>query len=159
MGGNGSYSKELKSVPRADRTHIEAKTRIDGHKILIQKKNNAQTKTPVNSNSEKPVYLCGRVSKRDGSVAITTIAEYKNHRLIRTIDLKFDSDGNYVGYSGSGKGSHSHLWDDDVSRNEVGRKPHKKTNNLLIPKKYLSLIKKIEKYNKEHHKWNEEKLQ
>lgn len=42
MGGHGSYSSELKEVPLASRTHNEAISRIDGHKILIQKQTEAQ---------------------------------------------------------------------------------------------------------------------
>ena len=159
MGGNGSYSPSLKGVASTDRTHYEATSRIDGHKILIQKKSIYQNKTPLNSNSDNPVYLCGKVDKKTGDIKITTIAEYKNHRLVKTIDLVFDKNGNYVGYHGDGKGSHSHRWKDDLSKNEIGRKSHKKDNILPVPKEYKSLINKITNYNKENHKWSKEKSQ
>lgn len=160
MGGNGSYSSTLKQVPTADRTHYEANSRIDGHKILVQKKSIHQKNTPMNSNSENPIYLCSRVDKKSGDVQITTIAEYKNHRLVRTVDLEFDKNGNYIDYSSSNpKSSHSHTWKDDREKNEIGRISHQESNIHPIPKKYMSLIRKIEKYNKEHHKWSKEKSQ
>lgn len=160
MGGNGSYSNELKQVPMAKRTHYEATSRIAGHKILVQKKSIYQKNTPMNSNSENPIYLCGKVDKKTDDVRITTIAEYKNHRLVRTIDLEFDKDGNYIGYSSSDKkSSHSHLWNDDASKNEIGRKSHQDNNVHPVPEKHMPLIRKIEKYNKGHHKWSKEKSQ
>ena len=76
MGGNGSYSSELNEVPLASRTHNEAISRIDGHKILVQKRKETQIKIPMNSNSENPTYLCAKVDK-DGNVQISSIAVYK----------------------------------------------------------------------------------
>lgn len=160
MGGNGSYSSSLRGVPEASRTHNEATSRIDGHKILVQKKTIHQRSTPMNSNSDNPIYLCGRVDKKTDDVQITTIAEYKHHRLVRTIDLEFDKDGKYIRYSRSDKkSSHSHLWNDDAGKNEIGRESHKDSNIHPVPKEYMPLIRKIEKYNREHHKWDKEKSQ
>lgn len=157
MGGNGSYSAVLKQVPQADRTHYEASARIDGHKILVQKRSIHQKNTPLNSNSENPIYLCGRVDKKSGNLQITTIAEYRNHRLVSTVDLEFDTNGNYIGYSRlDKKSSHSHLWEDDKVKNEIGRKSHQESNILPVPQRYMPIIRKIEKYNKEHHKWHKE---
>ena len=157
MGGNGSYSPTLKGVPEAKRTHNEASSRIDGHKILVQKSVEKQIKIPMNSNLENPTYLCARVTK-DGSVQITSIAVYENHKVTKVIDLEFDKNGDYIPYSVSQKSSHSHDWKESVS-GVVGRKRHDENNRYPIPPEYKSLIDKIVKYNKEKHKWNKEKLQ
>lgn len=155
MGGNGAYSPALKGVPEASRTHNEAKSRIDGHKILVQKGTEAQIKIPMNSNSENPTYLCAKVDK-NGNIVISSIAEYKNHKLVKSIDLVFDENGNYIPYSSDKKTSHSHNWDESSS-GDVGRKRHDKENTHAIPAKYKPLIDKIVKYNKEKHKWSSEK--
>lgn len=155
MGGNGSYSSTLKGVPDASRTHNEATSRIDGHKILVQKKTETQIKIPMNSNSENPTYLCAKVDK-DGNVQISSIAVYKNHKLVTSIDLVFDKDGNVIPYSPNKKSSHSHNWNESSS-GDVGRKRHDGDNTHPIPSGYKSLIDKIEKYNKEKHKWSSEK--
>ena len=157
MGGNGSYSSTLKGVPETSRTHSEARTRIDGHKILVQKGSETQNKIPMNSNSDNPTYLCARVDK-DGNVQITSIAIYENHKLVKSIDLVFDKDGNVIPYSPNKKSSHCHNWD-ETSSGDVGRKRHDGNNTYPIPREYKLLINKIVKYNKEKHKWNKEKSQ
>ena len=96
MGGNGSYNKSLGGVPIAKRTHTDTNHRVDGHKVLLQTSNNAQSKTPMNSNSESPIYLIGSKNKHTGDIQISTIAVYKNHRISKTIDLIFDKDGKIV---------------------------------------------------------------
>ena len=155
MGGNGSYSSTLKGVPDASRTHNEATSRIDGHKILVQKQTETQIKIPVNSNSEKPTYLCAKVTK-DGSVQITSIAVYENHKATRVIDLEFDKNRDYIPYSSSSKSSHSHNWKESDNGN-IGRKSHDENNRHPIPSEYKPLIDIIVKYNKEKHKWSSEK--
>lgn len=157
MGGNGSYSASINGVPEVSRTHNEAISRIDGHKILVQKKKETQIKIPMNSNSDNPTYLCSKVDK-DGNIVISSIAEYKNHKLVSSIDLVFDKNGNYIPYSPTKKSSHCHSWSESSS-GDVGRKRHEKTNTYPVPAKYKPLINKIVKYNKEKHKWNNEKLQ
>ena len=157
MGGNGSYSSELKGVPLASRTHNEAISRIDGHKILVQKRKETQIKIPMNSNSENPTYLCAKVTK-DGSVQITSIAVYKDHKATKVIDLEFDKNGDYIPYSSSSKSSHSHNWKESDNGN-IGRKSHDENNRHPIPSEYKPLIDKIVKYNKEKHKWSKEKSQ
>ena len=157
MGGNGSYSVSMNGVPDASRTHNEAISRIDGHKILVQKKTETQVKIPMNSNSENPTYLCAKVDK-NGNIVISSIAEYKNHKLVNSIDLEFDKNGDYIPYSPNKKSSHSHSWSESSS-GDVGRKRHEKKNIHSIPAKYKPLIDKIVKYNKDKHKWNNEKSQ
>lgn len=157
MGGNGSYSDVLKKVPVALRTHNEAISRIDGHKILIQKVAEKQIKIPMNSNSENPTYLCSKVTK-DGDIQIESIAVYEKHKVTKVIDLKFDDNGNYLPYSSSEKSSHYHYWEENEN-GFVGRKRHDKNNRHPIPSEYESLIEKVVNYNKEKHKWDKEKLQ
>ena len=157
MGGNGSYSSELKGVPLASRTHNEAISRIDGHKILVQKQTETQIKIPMNSNSENPTYLCAKVTK-DGYAQITSIAVYENHKATKVIDLEFDKNGDYIPYSSSSKSSHLHNWKESET-GIVGRKRHEGNNRHPIPSEYKTLIEKIVKYNKEKHKWSKEKSQ
>lgn len=157
MGGNGSYSKLFSGVSESKMTHTEAKSRIDGHKILVQKENDTQIQIPMNSNSENPTYLCAKKDK-DGNVVIKSIAEYKDHKIVKTIDLEFDEDGNYIPYSPDKKSSHCHKWDESDSGN-MGRKRHDKSNVHPISEKDKELIKKIVEYNKENHKWKDEKSQ
>ena len=151
MGGNGSYIPSEGGVSEQRRTHDELDRRIDGHKILIQKKSPAQKQAPMNSNSENPIYLCGRKLK-DGSIEIGYIAIYKDHKLLKTIDLHYDSNGNLIPYT-NGKGSHEHNWDWGADGN-VGRKSGKPGNHLPIEGKYKHLIDEIIDFNKEHYKWN-----
>lgn len=37
MGGNNSYNKSLRGVPKVDRTHNDTGQRVAGHKVLVQK--------------------------------------------------------------------------------------------------------------------------
>lgn len=148
MGGNGSYNKSWGGVPTSSRTHIDTGHRIGGHKVLLYAKNDKQTKAPMNSNSPNPVYLCGKVDKKTGKIRITTIAEYKNHKLVKTIDLEYDSNGNVIPYTkGSKKCSHAHKWSTD-SNGSVGRKTHDPKNILPVGKKYSKLMKQIDDFNK-----------
>lgn len=146
MGGNGSYSKTWGGVLTTSRTHVDTGHRIGGHKVLLLAKNNNQTNTPMNSNSPNPVYLCAKVDKKTGALKVTTIAIYKNHKLVKTIDLEFDAKGNVIPYKkGSKKCSHAHKWND--SNGSIGRKKHDSKNTLPVSNKYNSLIKQIDDFN------------
>lgn len=152
MGGNYSYNKALGGVPDNKRTHDELSTRIDGHKILLQKGSDNRVKIPMNSNSESPIYL-GAHRKEDGTIEITTFGVYEKHKCIGQVDLKFDSKGNLIPYANNGEGSsHFHKFSEDKSTGLVSRKPGQKDNHLPIDSKYDSLIKKIVEYNKAKHK-------
>lgn len=124
--------------------------RIDGHKILLQNKNQKQIKIPVNSNSASPIYLCGRRNKTDNSVKIVSIAIYDNHKCIGQIDLKFDNQGNLIPYANNGENSsHYHKFPIGAS-GQVGRKSRQKSNHHPIDPKYNSLLQKIVDFNKKH---------
>ena len=93
-------------------------------------------------------------------IQIHTIAFYSNHKLVKTIDLDFDTEGNLkpfeqnMGKKGRQiiKGTHSHKW--DISDNGVvGRKSHKANNTFPIDTN-SPLLKKIVEFNKQHNKWN-----
>lgn len=127
MGGNGSYNKSLGGVPTAKRTHTDTGYRIDGHKVLLQTSNNAQTKTPMNSNSEAPIYLIGRKDKKTGKISITTIAIYDKHKLHKSIDIKYDKEGNVIPFKKDKDSSHQHNWNGNT-KGEIGRKKHNKSN-------------------------------
>ncbi len=150
MGGNGSYSKLLGAVPIAKRTHTDTNHRVDGHKVLLQTSNKLQLKTPMNSNSESPIYLIGSKNKHTGDIQISTIAIYKNHRISKTIDLIFDKEGKVVKYN-NGNGSHAHQWQTDDKGN-LGRKSHDHENTLPIDDNYGELISHIELFNNKHKK-------
>ena len=95
MGGNGAYIASEGGVPMRNRTHNDTEYRIDGHKVLVQAGNPKQKKTPMNSNSENPIYLCGKTDK-EGKVTITTIGIYEKHKLVMTIDIEYDKNGNVI---------------------------------------------------------------
>lgn len=155
MGGNGSFDKSIGGVPVVSRTHDELPNRINGHKILVQKgEARKQVKLPMNSNSEKPMYLCASVNENTNVVTIKQIGIYRNHKIVAEIDLEFDKKGNLIPYS-KGKGSHLHLYGEDTKGNR-SRKTHDKKNTFPVPRKYRKLLKQIEQYNKEKHTYDNE---
>lgn len=155
MGGNGAYIASEGGVPIGNRTHTDTEYRIDGHKVLVQTGNPGQNKTPMNSNSENPIYLCGKTDK-EGKVTVTTIGIYEKHRLVMTIDIKYDKEGNVIPYSNGGKGTtHAHKWPTDNSSGAVGRKPHDSKNVLSYGHKYDELLKKIMEFNKKGKTWKQ----
>lgn len=151
MGGNGAYCKTWGGIPHEKRSHIALPNRIDGHKILLQGKDPFQRKFPMNSNSENPIYLCASTNLQTGVIKISSIAIYDKHRLIKTIDLEFDTLNNILPYK-NGKGSHMHLWEKN-EMGDIGRRKHNKKNIFPIPKEFQPLINKIETYNKQMNTW------
>lgn len=150
MGGNGAYNKALKRIMAKRRTHREYHDRIGGHKILLQNRNPRQVKLPVKSNSGNTIYLSGRLIGKD-IVEVTTIGIYRNHNCVGQIDLKFDTEGNFIPYSKENKdSSHFHLFFTDSKTGETRRKSHDKTNTFPIDSRYSDLIQKIVNYNKQH---------
>lgn len=148
MGANSSYNKTLDRVRASKRTHQEYHDRIGGHKILLQNRKKTQIKLPVNSNSESPIYLGGRLIGKD-KVEVATIGIYEKHKCVGQIDLKFDKNGNFIPYSKDNKeSSHFHYFDTDAKTGEVKRKSHDKANTHPIDSKYNELIEKIVEYNK-----------
>lgn len=153
MGGNGAYIVSYNGVPMRNRTHIDTDYRIGGHKVLVQSGNPQQNKTPMNSNSSNPIYLCGKTDKH-GKITITTIGIYDKHRLVMTIDIKYNKDGKVIPYSNGGKGTtHAHKWFTDDSLGEVGRKPHDPKNILPYSHKYDELLEKISRFNNKVRVW------
>lgn len=134
MGGNGSYTPTTGGVPVASRTHFDTHERIDGHKILIPKVHPWHAKTPMNSNSDNPIYLSTQQDKKTGKLTIKTIAIYENHKLVKTIDVE-----------NNGR-SHEHKWTIDEDGN-IGRKSHKSSNIFKVEKKYQALLEKVLQYN------------
>lgn len=151
MGGNNSYNKTLDRVRGSKRTHQEFHHRIDGHKILLQNRCKTQVKIPVNSNSDSPIYLCGRRRKSDGSIEIASIGIYKNHKCVGQIDLKIDSKGNLIPFSNNGeKSSHYHIFPQDAKSGKISRVSGQKSNHHPIDSKYDELINKVVEFNKKH---------
>lgn len=151
MGGNSSYSADWGGVPKASRTHTDSGYRIDKHKVVFLAKNAAQKKNILNSNSPDVTYLIACKDK-EGNIKIHSVNIYDGHHLKCEINLEFDSKGNVISYNKSNKGSHSHYWHKDPADGLLKRKKHDKSNIFAIDSKYNSLIKKIEKFNKENHK-------
>ena len=152
MGGNGAYIASEGGIPVSKRTHTDTDYRVDGHKVLVQSRQPMQNNTPVNSNSENPIYLCGKTDK-NGKVTVNTVAIYEKHKLVMTIDLKYDANGDIIPYANGGKGTtHAHRWPSG-SDGEVGRKSHDPRNSLPYDSKYDGLLKKIVEFNKKGNIW------
>lgn len=151
MGGNCSYSEDWGGVPKANRTHTDSGYRIDRHKVVFLTKNAAQKKNILNSNSPNVTYLIASKDK-NGNIKVHSVNIYDGHNLKCEINLEFDSKGNFIPYNKSDKGSHCHYWSKDSKDGMLKRKKHDKSNIFAIDSKYSSLIKKIEKFNKENNK-------
>ena len=152
MGGNGSYSKTYRGVPDAKRTHIDTNMRIDGHKVLLCRKNVGQSKNVMNSNSKSPIYIIAN-AKDGGSIVVHSVNIFKDHQISLEINFKYDADGNMIPYSkNSSKGSHAHLWYEN-DRGEYKRKRHDINNVFNIPLEYNELVKHIDDFNKKKIKW------
>ena len=152
MGGNGSYSKEFGGVKPQDRTHYETEYKIEGHKVLVLQENPSHDKIIMNSNSRNPIYLFASADKKTGKLTISGIGIYKNYKLVESIDLKFDSNGNVLPFKKTEDGSHSHNWF-EVAPGIIGRKSYDKSNHKPIKQKYQKLIDKIVDFNKKGKIW------
>lgn len=153
MGGNGAYLRSEGGVPAYNRTHTDTNYRVDGHKVLLYSQNAGHNNTPMNSNSENPIYLCGKTEKQSKEITIATIAIYENHRIAESIDLKFDKAGDLIPFKEGGGGSHMHKWFED-KKGDMGRKSHDGSNDYSIPSKYADLINEVIIFNKAKKKWN-----
>ncbi len=152
MGANFSYNPLLGGVPDNKRTHYELSSRIEGHKILLQKGSDNRVKIPMNSNSESPIYL-GAHRKDDRTIEITTFGVYEKHKCIGQVDLKFDANGNLLPFANNGENSsHFHRFSENPYTGVVSRKSGQKDNHHPIDSKYDKLIQKIVDYNKAKHK-------
>lgn len=153
MGGNGAYIRSEGGVPVYKRTHSDTDYRVDGHKVLVLSSNPSHKKILMNSNSDNPIYLCGTADKKTGVVNIDAIGIYENHKLVTSIDIKTDKNGNFIPYDKSNKdSSHSHNWKHD-NTGDVGRKAHDSSNNNPISSNFNKLINDVIKFNKEHKIW------
>ena len=154
MGGNSSYDPNIDGVPEDKRTHLEYPMRIDGHKILVLTSNVKHKAIPMNSNSEHPIYLIGKVD-RQGNVVIEVLAEYTNHRIRTEVDIEVDVDGNLMPFNpNGGRGTHMHLWKEKEGW-VMSRESHDKNNAFEVDSKYNDLIIKVIQFNNEKHKWKE----
>lgn len=158
MGGNGAYIRSINEVPVEQRTHTDTNYRVGGHKVILQSKSPKQVQIPMNFNSEKPIYLCGKVDK-EGVIRVSTIAIYENHAISECIDIETDENGNFIPYDISKKKtSHSHKWFQDFN-GDFGRNKHDRKNCLPIDPKYNDLINDICEFNKLRKIWNMQKEQ
>ena len=153
MGGNGSYNKKLGRVPKKKRTHIETGYTVMGHKVLLQKGIEDQTKNILNANSPDSTYLMAKLNE-DKTLTIFNINVNKDHKIGTEINLVFDTHGNLVSYNGKKSGSHSHQWVEKPDGN-MGRKPVSKGENphQPIPDEFTNLVNAIVKFNKKKNKF------
>lgn len=150
MGGNGSYQREFHRIADSKRDFVAIDERIENHKILLPKSKPNHSKTPMNSNSAT-MYLCAKVDK-NGNIVIDTIAFYHKHQISKSIDLKFDANGDVIAFkSGDENSSHAHKWH-NIKPGVRGRKSHDESNFLPTDVNW-SLIQKIVQFNKSQHKW------
>lgn len=152
MGGNGSYSEEFDGVNSKDRTHFDTEYRVEGHKVVVLQDNPGHDKIILNSNSDSPIYLFASVDGNSNVLTISGIGIYEKHKLVESIDLKFDANGDYLPYNEAENGSHSHKWG-EVAPGIIGRKSHDKNNHLPIRPDCQQLIEKIVKFNKSGKIW------
>ena len=156
MGGNGSYDKKLGGVPKKKRTHLETGYTVMGHKVLLQKGIEDQTKNILNANSPDSTYLIAKLNE-DGTLTILNVNANKDHKIGTEINLVFDTHGNPVPFNGKKSGSHSHQWVEQSDGN-MGRKPVSKGENghLPIPNEYIPLVDAIVKFNKQKNKFSKQ---
>ncbi len=154
MGGNGSYDKKLGGVPKKKRTHIETGFTVMGHKVLLQKGIENQTKNILNANSPDSTYLIAKLND-DSTLTIFNINVNIGNKIGTEINLVFDSHGNLVPYNGKKSGSHSHQWVEQPN-GDMGRKPSHNGENthLPIPNDFTSLSDAIVQFNKQKHKYH-----
>ena len=156
MGGNGSYDKKLGGVPKKKRTHIETSYTVMGHKVLLQKGIEYQTKNILNANSPDSTYLIAKLND-DSTLTILNINVNTGNKIGTEINLVFDTHGNIVPYNGKKTGSHSHQWVEQPNGN-MGRKPVSKGENTHLPisDEYKPLLDAIVKFNKQKHKFKKQ---
>ena len=152
MGANGSYDKKLGGVPKDKRTHTETGYTVLGHKVLLQKGKETQTKNIMNSNSDNSIYLMAKLNE-DDTLTILNINANKGNKIGTEINLVFDSHGNLVPYNGKKSGSHSHQWEEQPNGN-MARKPVSigENTHLQISNEFKPLLDAIVKFNKNKNK-------
>jgi len=153
MGGNGSYDKSLGGVPKKKRTHLETGYTVMGHKVLLQKGLENQTKNIINANSPDSIYLIAKLDA-DSTLTIWDINVNKGNKIKMDINLKFDSNGNLIPFNEKESASHAHSWIEHPDGN-MGRKPSTNGENthLPIPNEFSSLNDAIVQFNKQKHKY------
>lgn len=152
MGGNGTYSPAFRGVPTKDRTHVDTGMRVNGHKVLLQKKSPRQSKNILNSNSPNPIYLIAKQGK-DGEVIIHSVNVFCNHGISLEVNLKFDAKGSIIPYDPNNKrSSHAHHWH-RLENGDFDRTSHDSGNIFEIPSQYRDLIGDIERFNQQKRKW------
>ena len=152
MGANGSYDKNLGGVPEEKRTHTDTGYRVLGHKVLLQEGNEAQTSNILNSNSPDSTYLIAKKNEED-TLTILNVNFNDGHKIKMDINLKFDSHGNLIPYSGKESGSHSHKWIERPN-GDMARKPASIGENTHLPisDEFKPLLNAIVKFNKKKNK-------
>lgn len=148
MGGNSSFSDKFGRVPDVKHTHEEINYCIERHKVLLTKGDSDHIKNVLNSNSANAIYIIANTNKK-GYIEVKSINVYQGHHLHYEINLNFDIEGNSLPFNE--KGSHAHIWEKN-EKGELTRKKHDKKNTFPIDPKYNSLIKEIEKFNKDEHR-------
>ena len=154
MGGNGSYDKKLGGVPNKKRTHLETGYTVMGHKVLLQKGIEDQTKNILNSNSPDSTYLMAKLNE-DNTLTILNVNINEGNKIKMDINLKFDSHGNLIPYNGKESASHSHKWI-EMPNGNMARKPAKNGENSHLPisDEFKPLLNAIADFNKKKNKFS-----
>ena len=151
MGGNGSYSHFVaKTLGTYVTDRYKQIDKIGQTKVIVvtTQKNEKQ---PMNSFTSSMYY----VTAPDHPERITSITFYdkKTHGIKKSIDLKYDEDGNlleYCTYTRKGKlhtaGTHVHKWYKKES-GDYGRTPHAGDNCFKPTKTDMIYIKRAIRYN------------
>lgn len=155
MGGNGSYSKEMRRIPTEKQTHFSLEDfTIGGHKILVDIMTPTRANIPMNCNTSDRIYIIAAVEKKTNEVKISSIAMYKGHHISQTIDFEYDTDGNIIPYADSGgKSSHLHQWF-ELRPGIWGRNAHDKTNRFPYELDER-MARQIVAFNNKHYHYDE----
>ena len=132
MGSRGKFEDSgLTGISSELREYSEI-DRIDGHKVLRWDagKNN---RSPVYSNTPDTVYY----SYSTNDDRIERICFYKDHRLVKTIDMEKH-----------GNPAHVHKW--SHAGTKVGRITHSESNIFKLSSKDMKFYNKAKKWNYEH---------
>lgn len=145
MGGNGAYSSFLSySLDTYEKDRYKCVGMIGTAKVItvVTQRND---KAPMNAFSSSMYY----VTKPNDPNKITTITFYdaRTHGIKKSIDLKYDKEGNLLSFGE--KGTHVHKWSKN-GKGEYGRVTHDKSDIFEPTRTDWIYIKRALKYNSSH---------
>lgn len=151
MGGNGSFARRGNNAPTYKYSYTDTNQRIEGHKVLISADDMFHCTHPMNSHSPNPTYIYAEVDRDTHQLVVKKISRYEKHKIVESVDLVLDSNGDIVPYNGE-NGSHMHKWSEDSKGNRT-RVVHNKSNIFPIPDYYNNILSKIADFNSKEIIW------